>query len=68
MIRAGVVDDEDFVIRRHSGEDRLREVDCTLDVLFFIEHWINNRDAWPPGCHARCFNSGLKADDKLFGR
>jgi hypothetical protein len=43
-------------------------VDCALDVLFFIEHWINNRDAWPPCRHARCFNSGLKAADKLFRR
>ena len=68
MIRAGVVDDEDFVIRRQIGKDRLREVDCALDVLFFIEHWINNRDAWPPCRHARCFNSGLKAADKLFCR
>ena len=28
-------------------------MDRALDVLFFIEHWINNRDAWPPCLHAR---------------
>ena len=68
MIRAGVVDDEDFVIRRQIGEDSLREVDRVLDVLFFIEHWINNRDAWPRCRHAGCFASSVKADDKLFRR
>src|SRR5207249_9433624 len=43
-------------------------MDGALDVLFFIEHWINNRDAWPPRRHAHCFGSVVKADDRLCPR
>src|SRR5207244_1858417 len=59
-----------FVIRRHVAQDGLREMDRALNVLFFIEHWINNRDAWPPCRHARDLSSGVrsKADDRLFRR